>query len=82
MQAIYVYPQLTFWFATFNFQEHQSLCEYALIPCHTGCGHMVMRKNLADHLEDGCVNNVTVCEKCKRSLSSSEYQVRTFICFK
>lgn len=76
MQAIYVYPQLTFWFATFNFQEHQSLCEYALIPCHTGCGHVVMRKNLADHLEDGCVNNVTVCQKCKRSLSSSEYQVR------
>uniref|UniRef100_A0A8B9THH8 TNF receptor-associated factor n=1 Tax=Anas platyrhynchos TaxID=8839 RepID=A0A8B9THH8_ANAPL len=57
-----------------NFEEHQSLCEYALIPCHTGCGHVVMRKNLADHLEDGCVNNVTVCQKCKRSLSSSEYQ--------
>ncbi|NWQ90801.1 TRAF2 factor, partial [Burhinus bistriatus] len=57
-----------------NFEEHQSLCEYALIPCHTGCGHMVMRKKLADHLENGCVNNVTVCQKCKRSLSSSEYQ--------
>ncbi|XP_074911035.1 TNF receptor-associated factor 1 isoform X1 [Buteo buteo] len=57
-----------------NFEEHQSLCEYALIPCHTGCGHMVMRKKLADHLENGCVNNVTMCQKCKRSLSSSEYQ--------
>ncbi|XP_074967971.1 TNF receptor-associated factor 1 isoform X2 [Phalacrocorax aristotelis] len=56
-----------------NFEEHQSLCEYALIPCHTGCGHMVMRKKLADHLENGCVNNVTTCQKCKRSLSSSEY---------
>ncbi|NXD74932.1 TRAF2 factor, partial [Halcyon senegalensis] len=65
-----------------NFEEHQSLCEYALIPCHTGCGHMVMRKKLADHLENGCVNNVTMCQKCKRSLSSSEYQVRTFLCFK
>ncbi|NXY49433.1 TRAF2 factor, partial [Ceuthmochares aereus] len=59
-----------------NFEEHQSLCEYALIPCHTGCGHMVMRKKLADHLENGCVNNVTTCQKCQRSLSSSEYQVR------
>ncbi|NXG86928.1 TRAF2 factor, partial [Stercorarius parasiticus] len=58
-----------------NFEEHQSLCEYALIPCHTGCGHMVMRKKLADHLENGCVNNVTMCQKCKRSLSSSEYQL-------
>ncbi|KFP54879.1 TNF receptor-associated factor 2, partial [Cathartes aura] len=57
-----------------NFEEHQSLCEYALIPCHTGCGHMVMRKKLADHLENGCVNNVTMCQKCKQSLSSSEYQ--------
>ncbi|NXT76903.1 TRAF2 factor, partial [Zapornia atra] len=57
-----------------NFEEHQSLCEYALIPCHTGCGHMVMRKKLADHLENGCVNNVTTCQKCQQSLSSSEYQ--------
>ncbi|NWR57626.1 TRAF2 factor, partial [Bucorvus abyssinicus] len=57
-----------------NFEEHQSLCEYALIPCHTGCGHVVMRKKLADHLENGCVNNVTMCQKCQRSLSSSEYQ--------
>ncbi|NXG77874.1 TRAF2 factor, partial [Baryphthengus martii] len=65
-----------------NFEEHQSLCEYALISCHTGCGHMVMRKKLADHLENGCVNNVTMCQKCKRSLSSSEYQVRTFLCKK
>ncbi|NXE19190.1 TRAF2 factor, partial [Ardeotis kori] len=62
-----------------NFEEHQSLCEYALIPCHTGCGLMVMRKKLADHLENGCVNNVTTCQKCKQSLSSSEYQVRTFL---
>ncbi|NWI09546.1 TRAF2 factor, partial [Crypturellus soui] len=62
-----------------DFEEHQSLCEYALIPCHTGCGHMVMRKKLADHLENSCVNNVTVCPKCKRTLSSSEYQVRTFL---
>ncbi|KFV73407.1 TNF receptor-associated factor 2, partial [Dryobates pubescens] len=64
-----------------NFEEHQSLCEYALIPCHTGCGHVVMRKKLADHLENGCVNNVTMCQKCKRSLSSSEYQVNKRINF-
>ncbi|XP_026513088.1 TNF receptor-associated factor 1 isoform X1 [Terrapene carolina triunguis] len=57
-----------------NFEDHQSLCEYALIPCHTGCGQMVMRKKLADHLENGCVNNMTTCQKCKRRLSSNEYQ--------
>ncbi|NXS25561.1 TRAF1 factor, partial [Mystacornis crossleyi] len=60
-------------------QEHQSFCEYALIPCHTGCGHVVMRRKLADHLENGCVNNVTVCQQCQCSLASSEYQVRTFL---
>ncbi|XP_066057482.1 TNF receptor-associated factor 1 isoform X2 [Chamaea fasciata] len=57
-----------------DFEEHQSLCEYALIPCHTGCGHVVMRRKLADHLENGCVNNVTVCQQCHCSLPSSEYQ--------
>ncbi|KYO23444.1 TNF receptor-associated factor 1 isoform A [Alligator mississippiensis] len=60
-----------------NFEEHQSLCEYALIPCHTGCGQMVMRKKLADHLENGCVNNMTTCQKCKQMLSSNEYQKHT-----
>ncbi|NXP23852.1 TRAF2 factor, partial [Scytalopus superciliaris] len=62
-----------------DFEEHQSLCEYALIPCHTGCGHVVMRKKLADHLENGCANNVTVCQQCQRSLPSTECQVRTLL---
>ncbi|NXB96283.1 TRAF1 factor, partial [Vidua chalybeata] len=57
-----------------DFEEHQSLCEYALIPCHTGCGHVVMRRKLADHLENGCANNVTVCQQCQCSLASSECQ--------
>ncbi|KAM7144106.1 TNF receptor-associated factor 1 isoform 1-T1 [Macrochelys suwanniensis] len=60
-----------------NFEDHQSLCEYALILCHTGCGQMVMRKKLADHLENGCVNNMTTCQKCKQRLSSNEYQKHT-----
>ncbi|NWY39802.1 TRAF1 factor, partial [Sylvia atricapilla] len=62
-----------------DFEEHQSLCEYALIPCHTGCGHVVMRRKLADHLENGCVNNVTVCQQCQCTMPNSEYQVRTFL---
>uniref|UniRef100_A0A8C5UEP9 TNF receptor-associated factor n=1 Tax=Malurus cyaneus samueli TaxID=2593467 RepID=A0A8C5UEP9_9PASS len=33
-----------------------------------------MRRKLADHLENGCVNNVTVCQQCQCSLASSEYQ--------
>ncbi|XP_072792762.1 TNF receptor-associated factor 1 isoform X4 [Taeniopygia guttata] len=33
-----------------------------------------MRRKLADHLENGCVNNVTVCQQCQCSLPSSECQ--------
>ncbi|NXK93652.1 TRAF2 factor, partial [Formicarius rufipectus] len=62
-----------------DFEEHQSLCEFALIPCHTGCGHVVMRKNLADHLETGCANNVSLCQQCQRSLPGAACQVRTLL---
>ncbi|NXG04779.1 TRAF2 factor, partial [Sakesphorus luctuosus] len=57
-----------------DFEEHQSLCDYALIPCHTGCGHVVMRRKLAEHLENGCANNVTLCQQCQRSLPGTEHQ--------
>ncbi|KAJ7428137.1 hypothetical protein WISP_01716 [Willisornis vidua] len=62
-----------------DFEEHQSLCDYALIPCHTGCGHVVMRRKLAEHLENGCANNVTLCQQCQRSLPGTEHQVRTLL---
>ncbi|NXS25682.1 TRAF1 factor, partial [Pomatostomus ruficeps] len=57
-----------------DFEEHQSLCEYALIPCHTGCGHVVMRRKLADHLANGCLKNVSVCQQCRCGLASAECQ--------
>ncbi|XP_071430689.1 TNF receptor-associated factor 1 isoform X2 [Pithys albifrons albifrons] len=57
-----------------DFEEHQSLCDYALIPCHTGCGHVVMRRKLAEHLENGCANNVTLCQQCQRCLPGTEHQ--------
>ncbi|KAL8174393.1 UNVERIFIED_CONTAM: hypothetical protein K2H54_043733 [Gekko kuhli] len=37
-------------------EGHQSTCEYARIPCHTGCGQEVMRKELAEHLQHDCGN--------------------------
>uniref|UniRef100_A0A8C9TQV6 TNF receptor-associated factor n=1 Tax=Scleropages formosus TaxID=113540 RepID=A0A8C9TQV6_SCLFO len=51
-----------------NYEEHQSQCEYALIPCNIGCGHMVERKNLARHLEKGCPNNVSLCPTCSQAV--------------
>ncbi|XP_062854552.1 TNF receptor-associated factor 1 [Trichomycterus rosablanca] len=57
-----------------DFEEHQSQCEYALIPCNVGCGLMVLRKTLATHLEQGCPNNKTLCPRCSNSLTPSELQ--------
>ncbi|XP_017322461.1 TNF receptor-associated factor 1 [Ictalurus punctatus] len=57
-----------------DFEEHQSQCEYALIPCNVGCGLMVLRKTLATHLEKGCPNNKSTCPTCSCPLSPSELQ--------
>lgn len=67
-----------------TYEDHQSLCEHALIPCPTGCGLVVMRRKLADHLDKECANNLMVCPKCKRKLSNYEYQkhVCESSCFK
>ncbi|MEE6505090.1 hypothetical protein FKM82_005437 [Ascaphus truei] len=56
-----------------DYEDHESFCDYALIPCHTGCGRMVLRRQLADHLERECSNNMTTCQKCTQSISSNEY---------
>ncbi|KPP74726.1 TNF receptor-associated factor 2-like, partial [Scleropages formosus] len=60
-----------------NYEEHQSQCEYALIPCNIGCGHMVERKNLARHLEKGCPNNVSLCPTCSQAVSTGKLQKHT-----
>nr|XP_055024658.1 TNF receptor-associated factor 1 isoform X1 [Misgurnus anguillicaudatus] len=57
-----------------NFEDHQSQCEYALIPCNIGCGIMVQRKALATHLERGCPNNKTTCTSCSVVLTPRELQ--------
>uniref|UniRef100_A0A4W5REF8 TRAF-type domain-containing protein n=1 Tax=Hucho hucho TaxID=62062 RepID=A0A4W5REF8_9TELE len=57
-----------------DFEEHQEPCEYALIPCNIGCGHMVLRKALACHLEKACPNNMSVFLACCRSMGPSELQ--------
>ncbi|XP_051509713.1 TNF receptor-associated factor 1-like [Myxocyprinus asiaticus] len=57
-----------------NFEEHQSQCEHALIPCNIGCGIMVQRKTLATHLERGCPNNKNTCPSCSAVLTPRELQ--------
>ncbi|XP_012672097.2 TNF receptor-associated factor 1 [Clupea harengus] len=55
-----------------DFEEHQSQCEYALIPCNVGCGHMVLRKALVSHLEKGCPKNTSTCPACAQTLTLAE----------
>ncbi|XP_030063438.1 TNF receptor-associated factor 1 [Microcaecilia unicolor] len=57
-----------------DYEEHQSLCECALISCHLGCGHVVIRKNLADHLEKECIHNMEACQKGKQKISRNQLQ--------
>ncbi|XP_075690704.1 TNF receptor-associated factor 1 isoform X1 [Rhinoderma darwinii] len=47
-----------------EYEDHQSVCNYVAIRCHTGCGEMLQRKILAFHLEHECSNNTSVCPKC------------------
>ncbi|XP_030644993.1 TNF receptor-associated factor 1 [Chanos chanos] len=60
-----------------DFEDHQSQCEYALIPCNIGCGHMVQRKALAMHLEKGCPNNKSACPTCSGTFTPAELQKHT-----
>lgn len=60
-----------------HYEDHQSQCDYELIPCNIGCGHMVIRKMLANHLEKGCANNMVVCKKCTRKIRQAEFQKHT-----
>ncbi|XP_072422053.1 TNF receptor-associated factor 1 isoform X1 [Chiloscyllium punctatum] len=47
-----------------NYEDHITQCEFSLIPCSTGCGSMILRRKLADHLEKECKNNMTECQQC------------------
>ncbi|XP_066568851.1 TNF receptor-associated factor 1 [Amia ocellicauda] len=60
-----------------HYEDHQSQCEYALIPCNIGCGHMVIRKKLASHLEKGCANNMITCHLCSRKMRQADFQKHT-----
>ncbi|GCB70158.1 hypothetical protein scyTo_0010712 [Scyliorhinus torazame] len=45
-------------------KDHVTRCEFSLIPCSTGCGLVVLRKKLADHLEKECKNSMMECQQC------------------
>uniref|UniRef100_UPI00398F0CDD TNF receptor-associated factor 1 isoform X2 n=1 Tax=Pristiophorus japonicus TaxID=55135 RepID=UPI00398F0CDD len=57
-----------------NYEDHVTQCEFSLIPCSTGCGLMVLRKKLADHLERECKNNMAECQRCDMKMFRKDLQ--------
>lgn len=57
-----------------NYEDHVTQCEFSLIPCSTGCGLMVLRKKLADHLEKECKNNMVECQQCEVKMFMRDLQ--------
>ncbi len=46
-------------------QDHLILeCYYASIECTAGCGEVVERHELTDHLENICLNRLATCQYC------------------
>ncbi|XP_063000853.1 TNF receptor-associated factor 1 [Elgaria multicarinata webbii] len=61
-----------------SLEDHQSTCEYAPIPCHVGCGEVVMRKKLAEHLQNDCPNAIPSSD-CNQKVSGSKHQNRSMV---
>lgn len=42
------------------------MCEYVQVPCvHQGCGELVTRTNLVEHLEKSCQFRMEKCDYCQ-----------------
>ena len=42
------------------------MCEYVQVPCvHSGCGELVTRANLVEHLEKSCQFRMEKCDYCQ-----------------
>ncbi|XP_077869628.1 TNF receptor-associated factor 5-like, partial [Saccoglossus kowalevskii] len=49
--------------------EHALSCEFELISCiRHGCGEKILRRSLAEHLEDSCQMRVVHCHYCKEEV--------------
>ncbi|XP_067057973.1 TNF receptor-associated factor 2-like isoform X3 [Acropora muricata] len=52
-----------------NLEVHTSNCEYVKVSCvHTGCGAMVKKAFLPEHLKADCVFRLVTCELCNAQL--------------
>ena len=47
-------------------ESHISQCTYTAVKCSNNCGDSPLRKDLSDHLNDRCLNRLSVCIYCQK----------------
>ena len=53
------------------------MCEYFQVPCvHLGCGELVTRSNLIEHLEKWCQFRMKKCDHCQALIEFAFLEVR------
>ncbi|XP_073415114.1 TNF receptor-associated factor 1 [Dendrobates tinctorius] len=57
-----------------DYEDHQSVCDFVEIHCHTGCGETLQRKFLAEHLDHECPSSTSVCQHCSRRIRKKQGQ--------
>ncbi|XP_069603533.1 TNF receptor-associated factor 1 [Ranitomeya imitator] len=57
-----------------DYEDHQSVCDFAEIHCHTSCGKSVQRKFLAEHLNHECPSSTCVCLRCSQRIQKKQDQ--------
>ncbi|XP_077870147.1 LOW QUALITY PROTEIN: TNF receptor-associated factor 2-like [Saccoglossus kowalevskii] len=52
-----------------DYEVHYEMCDWQLIQCmKKGCDKMVVRSNLASHLENECMMRIVLCQYCKEEM--------------
>ena len=53
------------------------MCGYVQVPCvHSGCGELVTRSNLVEHLEKWCQFRMEKCDYCQTLVEFAFLEVR------
>jgi len=62
-----------------NLEVHTSNCEYVKVSCvHAGCGAMVKKAFLPEHLKTDCAFRLVTCELCNAQLVFNKLTVCSF----
>ncbi|XP_076471576.1 TNF receptor-associated factor 6-like isoform X2 [Babylonia areolata] len=54
---------------------HQNVCPLALVPCPNQCTHVLLRKDLEQHMTQSCDRRSLPCPYCSASFLAVEYEM-------